>query len=236
MSLIELREQVAEANRGLATEGLVTLSFGNASGVDRAEGVLVIKASGIACDRVEPNDTVVVSLSDGHVVEGSLRPSSDTRTHLVLYRRFDSIGGVVHTHSSFASAWAQAGRAIPCLGTTHADHFGGPVPVTRELGEGEIAGDYERATGDVIVETLGELGLDAVRMPAALVACHGPFTWGADPSEAVVNAVALEVVAAMASRTMALAPSVEPIAGALLARHFGRKHGPGAYYGQAARD
>jgi L-ribulose-5-phosphate 4-epimerase len=181
---------------------------------------------------LEPQDLVAVSLSDGRVVEGSLRPSSDTPTHLVLYRRFEEIGGVVHTHSSFTSAWAQAGRAIPCLGTTHADHFDGPVPVTRELTEREIVGDYEAETGEVIVETLQDLGLDPMHMPAALVASHGPFTWGADALEAATNAVALEVVAAMASRTLELAPSIGPIADALRARHFGRKHGPDAYYGQ----
>ncbi|MGA9159761.1 MAG: L-ribulose-5-phosphate 4-epimerase AraD [Actinomycetota bacterium] len=232
----ELRDRVAEANRRLSAEGLVSLSFGNVSGVDRDEGVVVIKASGVACDRVEPSDTVVVSLDDGRVVEGSLRPSSDTPTHLVLYRRFGSIGGVVHTHSSFASAWAQAGRAIPCLGTTHADHFAGSVPITRALTEREIAGDYEGSTGEVIVETLDGLGLDAWHMPAALVARHGPFTWGTDPAEAVTNAVALEAVAAMAFRTLALAPSVGPVDDALLARHFGRKHGPDAYYGQAGAE
>lgn len=236
MTSPELRERVAEANRRLAAEGLVALSFGNASGVDRNEGVVVIKASGVACDRVEPPDTVVVSLDDGRVVEGSLRPSSDTPTHLVLYRRFASIGGVVHTHSPFASAWAQAGRTVSCLGTTHADHFAGPIPVTRALTEREIAGDYEGSTGEVIVETLDGLGLEAMHMPAALVASHGPFTWGADPAEAVTNAVALEVVAAMALRTLALDPSIGPIADALLARHFGRKHGPDAYYGQPGGD
>jgi L-ribulose-5-phosphate 4-epimerase len=232
VSWSELREQVAEANRRLAAEGLVTLSFGNASGVDRNAGIVVIKASGVACDRVEPSDMVAVSLDDGRVVEGSMRPSSDTPTHLVLYRRFGPVGGVVHTHSAFASAWAQAGRAVPCLGTTHADHFAGPIPVTRALTEREIAGDYERSTGEVIVETLDGLGLEALHMPAALVASHGPFTWGADPAEAVTNAVALEVVAAMALRTLALEPSIGPIADALAARHFGRKHGPDAYYGQ----
>ncbi|MGZ8605966.1 MAG: L-ribulose-5-phosphate 4-epimerase AraD [Actinomycetota bacterium] len=236
MPSLELREQVVEANRRLVAEGLVALSFGNASGVDRAEGVLVIKPSGIACDRLDPMDMVVVSLSDGRVVEGSLRPSSDTPTHLTLYRRFGAIGGVVHTHSSFASAWAQAMRPIPCLGTTHGDHFDGPVPVTRALSEPEIAGDYEAATGDVIVETLEALGLDPHHMPAALVAGHGPFTWGTDAGEAATNAVALEAVAAMAHRTLALAPSAGPISDALLARHFGRKHGPGAYYGQPAGD
>lgn len=234
MATPELREAVAEANRSLSAEGLVSLSFGNASGVDRDAGIVVIKASGVACDRVEPSDTVAVSLADGRVVEGSLRPSSDTATHLVLYRRFGSIGGVVHTHSPFASAWAQAGRSVPCLGTTHADHFGGSVPVTRALTDREIVGDYERMTGEVIVETLDALGLDALDMPAALVASHGPFTWGVDAAEAVRNAVALEVVTAMAYRTLVLTPVTGPIADSLLTRHFHRKHGPGAYYGQPA--
>ncbi len=236
MTSSELREQVAEANRRLAAEGLVALSFGNASGVDRDEGVVVIKASGVACDRVQPADTVVVSLDDGRVVEGSMRPSSDTPTHLVLYRRFASIGGVVHTHSPVASAWAQAVRTVPCLGTTHADHFAGPIPVTRALTEREIDGDYEGSTGEVIVETIDGLGLEALHMPAALVASHGPFTWGADSAEAVTNAVALEVVSAIALRTLALDPSIGPISDALLARHFGRKHGPDAYYGQTGAD
>jgi L-ribulose-5-phosphate 4-epimerase len=228
----ELRERVVEANRDLVAAGLVTLSFGNASGVDRDRGVLLIKPSGLPCDRLQPDDVVVVSLRDGSVVDGSLRPSSDTPTHLVLYRRFDAIGGVVHTHSPYASAWAQAGRAIPCLGTTHADHFAGPVPVTRQLTAEEVAGDYELETGQVIVETLDGSGLDPLHMPAALVASHGPFTWGVDPAEAVTNAVALEAVAAMAWRTLALASAAEPIDHALSARHFHRKHGPDAYYGQ----
>ena len=234
MSLRRLRERVAEANRGLFDAGLVTLSFGNASGVDRDEGVLVIKPSGVPCDRVEPDELVVVSLADGSVVEGSLRPSSDTPTHIALYRHFDEVGGVVHTHSSFATAWAQARRAIPCLGTTHADHFAGPIPVSRSLTDREIAGDYERETGEVIVETLKELSLAPMQMPAALVAAHGPFTWGADAEEAVTNAVVLEVVADIAMRSLALAPDAGPIGDALMSRHFGRKHGPGAYYGQPA--
>lgn len=232
MSLDELRERIAGANRSLAAAGLVTLSFGNASGVDREHGVLVIKASGVACDRARPDDMVVVSMNDGAVVEGSMRPSSDTPTHLVMCRRFPSIGGVVHTHSPFASAWAQAGRAIPCLGTTHADHFDGPIPITRSLTHDQIAGDYERETGEVIARTLEELRLDPLRMPAALVVSHGPFTWGADAAEAVTNAVALEAVAAMAWRTLALSPEIKPIDDALLTRHFDRKHGPHAYYGQ----
>lgn len=232
MASRELRERVAQANRRLAAEGLVSLSFGNAGGVDRDRGVLVIKPSGVACDRVEPEDLVVVSLEDGAIVEGSLRPSSDTPTHLVLARRFASIGGVVHTHSPFATAWAQAVLAIPCLGTTHADHFAGPVPVTRALSDPEIAGDYEGATGEVIADTIEGLGVEPLHMPAALVASHGPFTWGTDPLDAATNAVALEAVAAMALRTVALAPAAEPIAEALRRRHFDRKHGPDASYGQ----
>jgi L-ribulose-5-phosphate 4-epimerase len=231
-SLRALREQVAEANRGLAAAGLVAMAFGNASGVDRDREVLVIKPSGIPCDRIRPEDAVVVALSDGKVVEGDLRPSSDRPTHRALYNRFPTIGGITHTHSSYATAWAQAGRSIPCLGTTHADHFAGSVPVTRPLRPEEIQGDYEAETGEVIVETLDRLELDPLAMPAALVASHGPFTWGFDPAEAVANAAALEMIAALASRTLALAPDADPIAGALATRHFSRKHGPDAYYGQ----
>lgn len=234
MSLAELRELVCEANLELVRAGLVTLSFGNASGVDREAGALVIKPSGVAYARLRPSEMVVVDLADGTVREGTYRPSSDTPTHRALYRRYPSIGGVVHTHSSFASSWAQAGRPIPCLGTTHADHFHGPVPVTRALDADEIAGDYERETGNVIIETLDGLGLDPLEMPAVLVLSHGPFTWGASPVEAVTNAIALESVAAMAHRTSALNAAVEPIADRLLERHFGRKHGPAAYYGQPA--
>ena len=228
----ELRAQVAAANRGLAAAGLVTLSFGNASGVDRERGVMVIKPSGIPCAEVAPDQTVVVSLRDGSVVAGSLRPSSDTPTHLALYRHFEQVGGIVHTHSPFASAWAQAGRAIPCLGTTHADHFAGPVPITRPLTDAEIAGDYERETGEVIAECIAQLGIEPLRMPAALVLSHGPFTWGADAADAAANAATLEIVAAMAWRTLALGPDTQPIGPALCGRHFSRKHGPAAYYGQ----
>jgi L-ribulose-5-phosphate 4-epimerase len=232
VSLAELREQVAAANQGLAAAGLVTLSFGNASGVDRGRGLIVIKPSGIPCAEVTPDQTVVVSLRDGGVVDGSMRPSSDTPTHLVLYRRFEQVGGIVHTHSPFASAWAQAARAIPCLGTTHADHFAGPVPVTRPLTDNEIAGDYERETGEVVAECISQLGIEPLRMPAALVMSHGPFTWGADVAEAVTNAATLELVAAMAWRTLALVPDAPQIGPALSVRHFSRKHGPDAYYGQ----
>jgi L-ribulose-5-phosphate 4-epimerase len=232
MPLSALREEVCEANLALVSGGLVTLSFGNASGVDRAAGVLVIKPSGVPYARLRPADMVVVALADGRIVEGTLRPSSDTPTHAELYRRFSSIGGVVHTHSSFASAWAQAGRSIPCLGTTHADHFAGAVPVTRPLSDAEIGGEYELETGRVIAETIEGLGLGALEMPAALVASHGPFCWGRTPTDAVTNAIALEAVAALAHRTLALDASIGPIGAPLLARHFSRKHGPGAYYGQ----
>jgi L-ribulose-5-phosphate 4-epimerase len=178
---------------------------------------------------------VVVDLADGTIREGTYRPSSDTPTHLALYRRYPSVGAVVHTHSSFASSWAQAGRPIPCLGTTHADHFHGPVPVTRALRAEEIDGEYERETGNVIIETLDGLGLDPLEMPAVLVLSHGPFTWGAGTSEAVANAIALEAVAAMAHRTMALEGAIEPMAALLQERHFRRKHGSAAYYGQPTK-
>jgi L-ribulose-5-phosphate 4-epimerase len=231
-SFPELREQVWRANLELVRAGLVTLSFGNASGVDRAAGVLVIKPSGVPYGELRPEQLVVVSLEDGRVVEGDLRPSSDTPTHLILYQHYPGIGGVVHTHSTAAAAWAQAGRSIPPLGTTHADHFHGPVPVTRPLTEAEVDGAYERETGAVIVETLERLGLTPVEMPGALVASHGPFTWGHDAADAVANATALEVVAAMARQTFQLNPGVGPIPSYLIERHYMRKHGPNAYYGQ----
>jgi len=229
----DLRERVLEANREIVRAGLVVLTFGNASAADRAAGVMAIKPSGVPYGELRPEAVTVVDLESGAVVDGDYRPSSDTPTHLVLYRSFEAIGGVVHTHSAFATAWAQAGREIPCLGTTHADHFHGSVPVTRALTPEEIQGDYEERTGDVIVETLGRLGLEPLEMPATLVASHGPFTWGGDVEQAVENAVALEAVAAMASRTMLLQPGIEPIGNELLERHFQRKHGPSAYYGQS---
>jgi L-ribulose-5-phosphate 4-epimerase len=235
LSLPDLREQVWRANQGLVRAGLVTLSFGNASGVDRDAGVLVIKPSGVPYDELRPEHLVVVSLEDGRVVEGDLRPSSDTPTHLILYQRYQEIGGVVHTHSTAATAWAQAGRSIPALGTTHADHFHGAVPVTRQMLEAEVGGAYERETGAVIIETLDRIGLSAAEMPAALVASHGPFTWGHDAEDAAANATALEAVADMARQTFALNPDVQPIASYLAERHFQRKHGPNAYYGQRRR-
>jgi L-ribulose-5-phosphate 4-epimerase len=231
----ELRERVLEANRRIVRAGLVVLTFGNASAVDRSAGVMAIKPSGVAYDDLRPESIVVVDLRRGEAVEGELRPSSDTPTHLVLYRRFESIGGIVHTHSAAATAWAQAGRAIPCLGTTHADHFHGEVPVTRELTVEEIRGDYEASTGDVIVETIEGLGLDALEMPATLVRSHGPFAWGVDEAQAVENATALEAVASIGLDSLALAPGLSPVDPELLDRHFRRKHGAAAYYGQDDR-
>jgi L-ribulose-5-phosphate 4-epimerase len=228
----DLRDAVWEANQAIIRAGLVTLSFGNASGVDRAAGILVIKPSGVAYDVLRPSDLVAVALDDGRVLGGDLRPSSDTPTHLALYREFPGIGGVVHTHSIAAVAWAQAGRAIPAFGTTHADHFHGSVPVTREMTETEVGGAYEAETGAVIVEMLARLGLTPDEMPAALVASHGPFTWGRDPHEASDHAIALEAVAAMAIQTVTLDPDARPIPRWLLERHFRRKHGATAYYGQ----
>jgi len=208
------------------------LAFGNASAVDRSAGVMVIKPSGVPYGELRPELMVVVGLDDGRIIEGKYRPSSDTPTHLVLYRRFPAIGGVVHTHSGFATAWAQAGLPIPCLGTTHADHFGGSVPITRELLRDEIEGDYEAQTGEVIVELFKAAGLDPLENPAAIVASHGPFTWGIDVAGAVENAIALEAVAASAFRATQLRPDVKAIGEDLRRRHFQRKHGAGAYYGQ----
>jgi L-ribulose-5-phosphate 4-epimerase len=212
--------------------GLVVLAFGNASGADRKAGVMAIKPSGMPYDQLKPEFIVIVGLDDGQIIEGDYRPSSDTPTHLVLYRRFPTIGGVVHTHSSFATAWAQAESPIPCLGTTHADHFRGPVPVTRQLSPEEIEGDYEAATGEVIAEMFRTSGLDPLEMPAAIVASHGPFTWGIDAAHAVENAIALEAVAESALHSIRIRPEVKAIGDDLRERHFRRKHGPNAYYGQ----
>ena len=228
----ELRERVCEANREIVRAGLVVLTFGNVSGVDRDAGVLAIKPSGVAYDELRPETIVVVDLETGETVTGSHRASSDTPTHRVLYRCFGEIGGIVHTHSAVATAWAQAGRDLPCLGTTHADHFRGPVPVTRALTVAEIHGDYEARTGDVIVETFEQHGIDPLETPAVLVVSHGPFAWGAGVEDAVENAIALETVASIALDTVALRADVEALDEDLHARHFSRKHGPGAYYGQ----
>ncbi len=228
--LEELKKEVCAANLQLVADGLVIQTWGNVSGVDRAGGRMVIKPSGVAYSALKPEQMVVVSLETGKVVEGTLNPSSDTPTHLVLYRAFAGIGGIVHTHSLYATVWAQALCAIPALGTTHADYFHGPVPCTRPLKSKEIENDYEANTGHVIVETFAKR--DPLACPAVLVASHAPFAWGKSVHDAVHNAVVLEHVARMASETVRLSPLVRPMPAALLDKHFLRKHGPGAYYGQ----
>ena len=224
----ELRRRVLAANLAIVDAGLVTLTFGNVSGIDRAAGVMAIKPSGVPYELLDERAIVIVDLGSGEPVNGSLRPSSDAPTHLVLYQCFGDVGGVVHTHSPFATAWAQAGRPLPCLGTTHADHFRGAVPVTRTLNAHEIDVDYEAQTGNVIVEAVS----DPEDMPGVLVRGHGPFAWGADPERAVENAIALEAVAALAFRTQAIQPDPEELDERLRDRHFARKHGESRYYGQ----
>ena len=224
-----LKREVWQANLLLPQHHLVTFTWGNVSAVDRGRGLVVIKPGGVAYDTMQPEDMVVVDLESGSVVEGRYKPSSDTPTHLVLYRAFESVGGVVHTHSRWATVFAQAMQAIPALGTTHADDFYGEIPCTRMMTDAEIAADYEAKTGDVIVERFRSL--DPETMRAVLVACHGPFTWGADAGEAVHNAVVLEEAAFMAWHTMQLGKT-DPIPKALLDKHFLRKHGKNAYYGQ----
>ena len=228
--LEELKKQVCEANLQLVAEGLVIQTWGNASGIDREHDLIVIKPSGVPYAGMKPEHMVVVSLETGSVVDGSLSPSSDTPTHLMLYRAFKNIGGVVHTHSLYATAWAQAGRGIPSFGTTQADYWYGDVPCTRSLTAKEIQTDYEANTGQVIVETFRKL--DPRQHPAVLVASHGPFTWGKHVAEAVHNAVVLEFVARLASETLRINPKTKPMPSALLDKHFLRKHGPEAYYGQ----
>ncbi|HZO35497.1 MAG TPA: L-ribulose-5-phosphate 4-epimerase AraD [Solirubrobacteraceae bacterium] len=234
MSSSELREEVLEANLAIVRAGLVALTFGNVSAVDRARGVIAIKPSGVPYAELRPESIVLVDLATGQTIDGDLRPSSDTPTHLVLYRHFEAVGAIVHTHSPFATAWAQARTPIPCVGTTHADHFEGPVPVTRLLTDAELAGDYETATGEVIVETHRELELDPLHVPAVLVCSHGPFAWGRSANEAVENAIALEEVAASTMRSFQIAGAVPDIDPGLLDKHFQRKHGNAAYYGQPA--
>ncbi|MDD4173176.1 MAG: L-ribulose-5-phosphate 4-epimerase AraD [Kiritimatiellia bacterium] len=224
-----LKAIVCEANLALVRHGLVTLTWGNVSGIDRARGLMVIKPSGVPYDELTPEAMTVTDL-DERVVEGRYAPSSDTPTHAVLYKAFPNVGGVVHTHSAAATAFAQAGREIPCFGTTHADHFHGAVPVVRMPTEEEVREQYERHIGLLIVEHFRGLDPDAV--PGVLAAGHGPFVWGPDPLKAVENAVALEAIAQMAAATVALRPEAVPLPGYLLDKHYGRKHGPGAYYGQ----
>jgi L-ribulose-5-phosphate 4-epimerase len=227
--LEELKQVVLEANLQLPKYQLVTFTWGNVSGIDREKGLVVIKPSGVEYGKLTRDDMVVVDL-EGNVVEGYLKPSSDTPTHLLLYKEFPQIGGVVHTHSPWATVWAQAGKGIPALGTTHADYFYGEIPCTRKMTDAEIQGAYEEETGKVIVETFRPL--DPMQMPGVLVYGHGPFTWGKNPYDAVHNAVVLEEVAKLAARTYYLNPSVEPIDQSLLDRHYFRKHGANAYYGQ----
>ena len=231
MTHAELRHIVYRANRELAATGLVLGTFGNVSAVDRASGVMVIKPSGVAYDDLTPAHMVPVSLESGQVVESDLRPSSDTPTHLELYRAFDC-GGIVHTHAEYSTALAQARLPVRCMGTTHADYFHGDVPVTRPMTREEVEGEYERQTGLVIVETFRTSGLSPRQVPAVLVANHGPFTWGADPADAIEHARVLEYLARLEYRVRAIAPDAPRPESFLIDRHYFRKHGPGAYYGQ----
>jgi len=230
MNYSSIREECCEANRSLPATGLVDLTFGNVSVIDRKAGVFAIKPSGVDYGDLRTEQMVIVAL-DGNIVEGSLRPSSDTPTHRHLYRAFDGIGSVVHTHSRNAVAFAQALTPLPCLGTTHSDHFRGDVPVTRHMTPEEINGDYEWETGKVIVESFA--GNDPLEMPAVLVAGHGPFAWGPNASKALEYALALEICAEMALKTIALNPAIVRLPEALREKHFQRKHGRNAYYGQA---
>ncbi len=225
-----LKQQVCQANLDLVAHGLVTLTWGNVSGLSDDRAHLVIKPSGVAYDAMRPGHMVVVSMASGEAVEGSLKPSSDTPTHRLLYQAFEKIGGITHTHSTRATTFAQARREIPCFGTTHADHFYGPIPCARALTEQEIEEAYEVNTGRVIIECFE--GLDPVAIPGVLVASHAPFAWGKDAADSVKNAVALEAVADMALGTLALNPDQPPVEQYLLDKHYFRKHGPGAYYGQ----
>ena len=229
MLLESLRREVLEANLELVRRGLVLYTFGNASGVDRDKGLVVIKPSGVPYEKLKAEDLVVTDLS-GKIVEGKFRPSSDLPTHVELYRNFSGIGGVTHTHSEFATAWAQAGRPIPCLGTTHADYFHGPVPVTSDLTAQEIAGDYEKNTGAAICRTFEKL--HPADIPGVLVRGHGPFCWGETATIAAHNSVILEALARMAYYTAGLVHELKPLSSSLHDKHYSRKHGSAAYYGQ----
>jgi L-ribulose-5-phosphate 4-epimerase len=230
MTVEKLKKDVCQANLRIVEEGLVIHTWGNASGVDRERGIMVIKPSGVPYKGMTARQMVTVELESGRVVGSTLRPSSDTPTHMVLYRAFEGIGGVVHTHSPHATAWAQARKSVPPLGTTHADYFAGAVPCTRPMQPDEIAGEYEENTGKVILECY--VGVDPLSIPAVLVAYHAPFVWGKSVEAAVENAVVLESVAAIATETFAIHPTAPAMPGVLLAKHFERKHGPKAYYGQ----
>ena len=227
--LEQLKEKVLKANLQLPKHGLVTFTWGNVSEIDRESGLIVIKPSGVEYDEMKAEHMVVVDL-DGNVVEGNLRPSSDTPTHIELYKAFPEIGGVIHTHSTWATSWAQAGRSIPAYGTTHADYFYGPIPTTRQLTKEEVEEAYEKNTGTVIIEAFE--GKDPTAVPGVVVRGHGPFAWGKDANEAVHNAVVMERAAEMALKTEMLNPEAKPIEQYLLDKHYMRKHGPNAYYGQ----
>lgn len=229
--LEELKEKVLKANLDLVKHGLVIFTWGNVSGIDREKGMVVIKPSGVSYDDMKAEDMVVVDLQTGKVVEGDLRPSSDTPTHLAIYRAWPEVGGVVHTHSTYATAWAQAGIDLPNIGTTHADYFHNAVPCTADMTKAEVEGDYELETGNVIVNRFEEAGINPMHTPGVLVKNHGPFTWGKTPAEAVHNAVVLEQVAKMAFVAYQVNPhlTMNPL---LVEKHFNRKHGPNAYYGQ----
>jgi L-ribulose-5-phosphate 4-epimerase len=230
MLLAELREQVLDANLELVRKGLVLYTFGNASGIDRERGLVIIKPSGVDYDKLTAADLVVVNLEDGAIVEGTLNPSSDIKTHLLLYKEFPTIGGVVHTHSEFGTSWAQARKAIPCFGTTHADYFNGEVPITRPLTDEEIEADYEFNTGVVIATRFKDL--DPLAVPGVLVANHAPFAWGKTAAAAAYNAVVLEYVAKLAFRTVLIEGEAATVSSRLLRKHYERKHGPKATYGQ----
>lgn len=229
--LSDLKAQVCEANRQLEPSGLVKLTWGNVSGIDRASGLWCIKPSGVDYGALTPEDMVVLDL-EGNVVEGTLRPSSDTKTHLVLYREFPEIGGITHTHSAHATMFAQAGREIPCFGTTHADHFHGTVPIVRALTPEEVEAGYEHFTGVAIVERLHELNLSPIEMPGVLQLHHAPFTFGKNAMDSLKNSIALEMCAQMALGSLALNPTLGSIPAHILEKHHSRKHGPAAYYGQ----
>ena len=226
-----LKQAVLEANLLLPKYGLVTFTWGNVSGIDRERGLVVIKPSGVEYDDLTPEQLVVLNLR-GEVVEGTLNPSSDTRTHLELYKAFPALGGIVHTHSPYAVGWAQAGEDIPAYGTTHADYFYGPIPCARHLTQEELDEDYEKNTGKVIVDTFRARDIDPVHVPGVICFSHGPFTWGKDPAQAVYHAVVLEEVAKMALLTRMVRPDAAPAPQHVLDKHFMRKHGPNAYYGQ----
>ncbi|MBQ5374069.1 MAG: L-ribulose-5-phosphate 4-epimerase [Bacteroidaceae bacterium] len=229
--LEELKERVFRANLDLVRHNLVIFTWGNVSGIDRGKGLVVIKPSGVDYDSMKASDMVVVDLKTGETVEGELNPSSDTPTHLILYRTYPDIGGIVHTHSTYATAWAQAGKDIPNIGTTHSDYYHNDIPCTGDMTEKEIKGDYELETGNVIVKRLNQGNINPMHTPGALVKNHGPFAWGKNPDNAVYNAVVMEQVAKMAYLSFAINPdtSMNPL---LVEKHFSRKHGPNAYYGQ----